>query len=219
MTKKAWLLFVLVVGLGGAVFLSGSNAFKPGVDDVKDPLGRPSALSLEVIHSASEFERITGVLVPKHGTLSQRIQRLNGVADNLDIVVDDAGKLTGKSITVNEGTTKVNDIALPLPGLIASVTGRAVEAAPVVGDLGKSVSGVTTELEAVQTQLNGAFRDLAKLGPRATTIVDLLAQIQAASVKVKPLAPLLAGLSGPLETIYDLPLADGLLDLLLGLTP
>lgn len=233
MTKKAWLVFVLIVGLGGAVFLSVTNSFTPGLEDVKDPLGRPSALSKEVIHSASEFERITGVLVPKHGSLSHRIQRLTTVADDLDVVVDQAGHLPGKSASVNRDTSTVSEVAVPLPGLIQHITRRAVEAGPVVGDLGSSVSGVTTQIDAVGLQLTGAFEDLAALGPRARTIVDVLAQIEAESEKVRRIMPVLNALHfrevlSVLNGIGLLHLLDGtigtlesqpLLDSLLGRVP
>lgn len=218
MTGRVWLLVVLVLGLGGAVSLSAANSFTPGVEDVKDPLGRPSSLAESVIFSASEFERITSDLVPKHGTLSQRIQRLGAVADNLAVVVDDAGTLPGASERVNGDTATVNRVAVGLPGLIRSVTERAVQATPVVGDLGESVAGVTTELENVQTQLDGAFGDLAALGPRADTIVGLLADIQTQSARVRSLGPLLSALAGPLEQVYDLPVISAVLDLLFGRT-
>lgn len=214
MTKKAWLTFVLVAGLGSAVLLSVHNSFKPGVEDVKDPLGRPSALSLEVIHSASEFDRISADLVPKHGTLAQRIRKLDVVTGDLETVVGAAGELPGKAASVNADTTTVSEVAGPLPILITNVTDRAVQAAPVVGNLGRSVDAVTTQLVAIQGQLDGALTDLTALGPRATTIVALLRQIQRESEKIKPLAPILNGLSGPLDTVYDLPLVDQLLGLL-----
>lgn len=208
---KSWLTFVLVVGLGGAVLLSAANSFVPGVQDVKDPLGRPSALSKEVIHSASEFQRITGILVPKHDWLSQKIQKLGTVSDDLSTVVGQAGQLPGAAITVNGDTTTVSKVAVPLPGLIGHITSRAQEAGPVVNDLGASVDGVATQISAVNGQLGGALADLATLGPRARTIVGLLAQIQDESVKVKVAAPLLQGLKGPLALVYGAPVASNLL--------
>lgn len=207
---------MLVIGLGGAVLLSVSNSFKPRLTDVADPLGRPSALAKEVIHSASEFQRITGILVPKHSSLSQRIQRLGTVADDLGTVVNQAGRLPGTSETVNHDTSAVSGVAAPLPGLIDHVTSRARQATPVVGDLGASVTGVTTQIDAVHTQLTGAFTDLAALGPRARTIVALLAQIQAESVKVRPIMPLLQALKGPLSAVENVPLLNNILALLVG---
>lgn len=217
MTKKTWGLFVLVAGLGVAVLLSMSNAFVPAVADIKDPLGRPSALSLEVIHSASEFDRLTSVLVPKHGKLAVRIQTLNTVATDLDILVDNAGDLTGKAKSVNAHTVSVRSTATPLPGLINRVTGRAQEAAPVVGNLGSAVSSVTGQLRAINGGLAGIYGDLSALGPRADTIAHLLADIENESKRVKPLAPVLATLAETLGPVLDGPVGKLLADVLAAL--
>jgi hypothetical protein len=203
MTKKIWLLFVLVVGVGTAVGLAAANAFVPTVADVKDPLGRPSSLSLEVIHSASEFDRLTFILVPKHRDLSGRIQTLTAVAADLDTLVGEAGGLSGKAISVNAFTTSVNSTAGPLPGLIAGVAARAHQAAPVVGNLGTAVSSVAGQLQAINGGLADIYGDLAALGPRATTINNLLAQIQEESQRIRSLGPVLSSLSGLLDPVIN----------------
>lgn len=203
MQKKTWGLFVLIVGLGTAVLLSVSNAFVPTVADVEDPLGRPSALSLEVIHSASEFDRLAGALVPKHGDLSQRIQTLNIVADDLDTLVGKAGGLPQKATSVNAHTRTVRSTAQPLPDLIADVTGRARQANPVVGGLGNAISGVTVHLEAITGGLIGIYSDLAALGPRATTINELLAKIQDESRRVRAFGPALTIVSTTLGPVLQ----------------
>jgi hypothetical protein len=190
MTRKAWTGFVVLVGLGLAVLLCTTNSFAPGLTDLKDPLGRPSALSKEVIHSASEFDRITATLVPKHDDLSQRVTTLTLVSDNLGTLVGDAGGLSTSSTEVNDGTRRVRQVAKPLPPLIASVTSRAVEATPVVGRLGNAVGGVTIQLRAIEGGLGSIYTNLAQLGPRATTISGLLVQIQGDSERVRALGPL-----------------------------
>jgi len=213
MTKKTWGLFVLVVGLGTAVLMSVVNSFAPGVEDVKDPLGRPSALSLEVIHSASEFDRLSAGLTPKHRDLAGRVQTLNTVATSLEGLVGEAGSLSGKAESVNAGTVSVRSSATPLPGLIRKVSGRAREATPVVNDLGSAVSSVTGQLESVNGGLTGIYGDLAALGPRATRIVQLLHQIEEESRRVRALGPLLSTLSGPLGSIFSGNLLTNLLHL------
>lgn len=194
-TKKVWFAIVGAFGGGAAVLLSIANGFVPHTEDLVDPLGRPSELSLQVIHSASEFDRLSATLVPKHGDLGGRIGVLQTVADDLDGIVGKAGDLVPSAQTVNAGTTSVQGVATPLPALIDKVTGRAKEATPVVKGLGDSVGSVASQLATIGGSLNGVRGDLAALGPRADLIVAILKRIEDESARVRPVSPLLALLS------------------------
>jgi hypothetical protein len=188
---------VVVLGGGTCVILSALNGFVPHTADLKDPLGRPSALSLQVIHSASQFDQITAVVLPHQDNLGQRIQVLRTVADDLDGIVGKAGGLPPTATTVNTDTTTVDGIAGQLPPLIARVTGRADQATPVAGSLTTAIGSVATQLQDIHGNLVTVQGDLAALGPRASDIVAILGQIQAESARIKALGPAL-GLLGSL---------------------
>jgi len=191
-TKKAWTLFVVIVGGILVVSLCVWNRFVPGAKDMADPLGTPTNMAESIVHSASEFDRITGILVPKHAELGERMQMMNTMTNNLDHLVNRAAYLGPMAITVNKSTTTVQGVANPLPQLISAVTGRAQQATPAVGVLSAAVASVVTQLQAVGVQLEGIHGNLSALSPKATSIVALLSQIQAESLRLRPVGPLLS---------------------------
>lgn len=200
-TKKAWLGVVLGLGVAPAVLLCAVNGFLPGLDDVVDPLGRPSQLSLEVIDSAGQFDTLTGILVPKHAQLSGDIQTLGPLADDLEGLTDKAGELTGQAKTLNSSTGDVSTIAGPLPDLVANVTGRANQAAPTVAGLSTAVGSVTTQLEAVNDGLITVGGTLSTLGPKATAIAATLANVEEEARHVQELGPVLAVVGPPVNSL------------------
>lgn len=190
-TKKVWFGAVAAVGGGACIAVAALNGFVPGLEDVADPLGRPSELSLEVIHSASEFDRISAGLVPAHLDLGRRAQVLRTLSGDLDGLVGKAGELVPAAGKTNEGTAAVRDIARPLPLLIDRVTGRAREATPEVTNLGAAVGSVTNELENIHDGLGTVQGNLASLGPRAEIIMNVLEDVQEESSRLRPIGPLL----------------------------
>ncbi|EKT77775.1 hypothetical protein WSS_A35913 [Rhodococcus opacus M213] len=205
-TKKAWLGVVLALGVAPAVLLCAVNGFVPGADDVVDPLGRPSQLSLEVINSADQFDTLTSILVPKHAQLSSDIQALNPLANDLEGLTDKAGELAGQAKTLNASTGDVSTIAAPLPDLVANVTGRANQASPTVAGLSTAVGSVTTQLEAINTGLTTIEGTLGTLGPKATAIAATLANVEEEARHVQELGPLLAVVGPPVNSLNLPPL-------------
>lgn len=199
LTKTVWLVAALAAGGAVAVFLAADHSFVPGVEDVKDPLGRPPALSEEVIFSASEFDRISGILVPKHADLAERIAVLNDVSSELATVTDRASRLPGFAASVNDKTGEVVAVSQPLPGLIRGVADQSDEGIAAVGRLDSSVAGVTTELEEVLAAQESIHEDLQALGPTAAAIAEELADIEESSKRLKPVAPVLS--SDLLDTV------------------
>lgn len=200
-TTKTWTAIVVVLGLGIAVILCLINGFFPATRDISDPLGRPSKLSSELIHSAGQFDTLTGILVPKHDQLSGDIQTLGPLADNLAQLTDRAGELSGSASTVNGSTSSVSSIAGPLPDLIASVTGRANQAAPTVGGLTTAVGSVAGELDAMHGGLTTIQSSLAQLGPKASSIAQTLAVVQEEAAHVREFGPLLAVIGPPVNSL------------------
>ncbi|PBC35065.1 hypothetical protein CJ179_49855 [Rhodococcus sp. ACS1] len=205
-TKKAWLGVVLGLGLAPAVLLCAVNGFLPGLDDVVDPLGRPSQLSLEVIDSAGQFDTLTGILVPKHAQLAGDIQALDPLAHDLEGLTTKAGELTGQAKTLNSSTGDVSAIAGPLPGLVANVTDRANQASPTVAGLSTAVGSVTTQLAAINTGLTTIEGTLGTLGPKATAIAATLANVEEEARHVQELGPLLAVVGPPVNSLNLPPL-------------
>ncbi|GAA5117554.1 hypothetical protein [Haloechinothrix salitolerans] len=195
LAKKTWWVVTLVLTGAVAGTIAVTTAFVPGVDDIKDPLGRPSGLAKEVIFSASEFDRLTGILVPKHSELSERIGVLNGVATELAAVVDEAGTLAPVSAQINSDTDDVVNIADPLPRRIGDVTERAEQANATVSALGQSVGSVTYELRRVLAAQKVVYGSLQTLGPRAEEIRKTLQEIEKSSEHVAPFSPLIQLLS------------------------
>jgi methyl-accepting chemotaxis protein len=190
-TKRVWLIGVLVVGAGLSVGVATANSFVPHVEDVKDPLGRPSALAKQVIHSASEFDRISAVLEPKHSDLSNRIAVLNGVSDNLGTLVDRSGKLAPLMTKATSGTSQVITFSGPLPKLIGNVTNRSNQAVSTADQLNSAVGGVTDQLEAIVGQERSIDQNLTTLGPKASKIASTLDEIESTASHVRSVAPIL----------------------------
>lgn len=195
-TKKTWTALVLAGGGGAALALSVLNGFVPGWEDVRDPLGRPSALSLELIDSADRLDTLTSIFVPKHARLAQDMQVLSPVADNLTGLTDTAAALPQHSAAVNSSTAQVSAVAAPLPDLVAAVTGRAEQAGPTVAGLSVAVGSVARQLEAIHQNLSVVQATLGELGPRGATIAATLANIEEEARHVQEFGPLLAVL-GP----------------------
>ncbi|MFC9840785.1 hypothetical protein ACFVKB_44585 [Rhodococcus sp. NPDC127530] len=205
-TKKAWLGVVLGLGLAPAVLLCAVNGFLPGLDDVVDPLGRPSQLSLEVIDSAGQFDTLTSILVPKHARLASDIQALDPLAHDLEGLTTKAGELTGQAKTLNASTGTVSTIASPLPDLVANVTDRANQASPTVAGLSTAVGSVTTQLEAINQGLTTIEGTLGTLGPKATAIAATLANVEEEARHIQELGPLLAVVGPPVNSLNLPPL-------------
>lgn len=200
-TKKAWLGVVLGFGVAPAVLLCAVNGFVPGLDDLVDPLGRPSQLSLEVIDSADQFDTLTAILVPKHAQLAGDIQALGPLADDLEGLTDKAGELSGQAKTLNSSTRDVSVIAGPLPDLVANVTGRADQASPTVAGLSTAVGSVTTQLEAINTGLTTIEGTLGALGPKASAIAATLSNVEEEARHVQAFGPLLAVVGPPVNSL------------------
>ncbi|MEB3371354.1 hypothetical protein [Saccharopolyspora mangrovi] len=211
-TKKTWFASVAALGCGSCVAVAMLNGFVPGLRDIADPLGRPSQLSSEVIHSASELDRLTSELVPAHEDLGQRMQVLNVLAGNLDGLVGKTGELVPAAGGVNAETAAVGDIARPLPSMIDKVTGRARQAAPQVAELGTAVGSVTTQLENIGSGLTTIQGDLQALGPRAKMISGTLGKIESESARLRPVAPVLS-LLRPVTSSDNGSLLPGLLNI------
>ncbi|MCZ4587569.1 hypothetical protein O4328_28440 [Rhodococcus opacus] len=205
-SKKQWVTVVLAVGAAPALILCAVNGFVPGLDDLKDPLGRPSALSQELITSAGQLDELTSIFVPKHAQLSADIQALTPLADDLETLTTKAGELPGKSITVNDSTRDVSTIAGPLPDLIAAVTAHSDQAAPTVGGLSTAVGSVTTQLQGIEQNLGTVQGTLGELGPRGSAIASTLANIEEEARHVQAFGPLLAVIGPPVNSLNLPPL-------------
>lgn len=195
-SRKAWLGVVVVLGIIPALVLCVGYRFVPVFQDLSDPLGRPSNLSLGLVNSAQQFDIITGELVPKHKELSGSIQTLHPVARDLAKLTGEAGKLSDLAITLNTSTAGIARIAGGLPEKIDLLTGRATVASPVVSDLTGSIGGVTTELRSVSEELGTIQTSLSALGPKARGIAATLAHVEEEAAHVREFGPLLA-LLGP----------------------
>ena len=205
-SKKAWSLVVLVLGVVPAVVLCALNGFFPALRDVSDPLGRPSALSLELIDSAGQFDSLSALLLPKHAQLATDIQTLTPLADDLEGLTTKAGELSGLAKTVNASTSSVGATAQPLPDLVASVTARADQASPTVAGLSTAVGSVTTQLEGIHQGLTTVGGSLGELGPKASAIAATLSVIREEAAHVQEFGPLLAVIGPPVNDLNLPPL-------------
>lgn len=204
--KKTWSLVVLVLGVVPAVVLCALNGFFPALRDVSDPLGRPSALSLELIDSAGQFDSLSALLLPKHAQLATDIQTLTPLADDLEGLTTRAGELSGLAKTVNASTSAVGSTAQPLPDLVASVTNRADQASPTVAGLSTAVGSVTTQLEGIHQGLTTVGGSLGELGPKASAIAATLSVIREEAAHVQEFGPLLAVIGPPVNDLNLPPL-------------
>ncbi|MFD7008037.1 hypothetical protein [Rhodococcus jostii] len=205
-SKKRWIAVVVALGLGPALALCILNGFVPGVEDVRDPLGRPATLSQELIVSAGQLDELTAIFVPKHQQLSYDIQALTPLANDLEGLTNKAGELPGQSTSVNSSTRDVSTIAAPLPDLVATVTGRANEASPTVAGLATAVGSVTTQLESIEQNLTTVQGTLGELGPRGSAIAATLANIEEEARHVQEFGPLLAVVGPPVNALNLPPL-------------
>ncbi|WCT06039.1 hypothetical protein [Rhodococcus qingshengii] len=189
---RSWLAVVAVFGLVPAVSLCVLNGFVPQPRDLADPLGRPSALSNELITSAHQLDLITAELAPKHGELADTIGGLGPLSRSLTSLAGEAGALPGHAGAVNWSASNVVGISRPLPGLIDTVVASSRRANPMVGGLAGAIDGVSTELAAVDTQMVSVQTTLRALGPRADNLAATLATIEEEASRVRALGPLLS---------------------------
>ncbi|MCA4997883.1 hypothetical protein HWD35_24500 [Tsukamurella tyrosinosolvens] len=195
-STRTWFGIVAALGLVPALVLCLVYGFVPKWDDLKDPLGRPSSLSTELIHSADQIDQLTAEMAPKHRTLSSTIQRLQPLSESLTALTEKAGQLPGSARTVNNATTGVANIARPLPSLIREVIGDAETSQVAVGSLVGSVDGVANQLQRLDSNLTAVQSTLKGLGSKADRIAATLKTIQEEAARVAIFGPLLATL-GP----------------------
>lgn len=205
-SKKRWIAVVLAVGAGPALILCTFNGFVPGLEDVRDPLGRPATLSQELIGSAGQLDELTAIFVPKHAQLAIDIQALTPLANDLEGLTNKAGELPGHSTSVNSSTKDVSNVAAPLPDLVANVTGHANQASPTVEGLATAVGSVTTQLESIEQNLSTVQGALGELGPRGSAIATTLANIEEEARHVQEFGPLLAVVGPPVNALNLPPL-------------
>jgi hypothetical protein len=194
-TARSWWLVVAVVGGGASVLLAVVFRYVPSTEDLLDPLGRPATLNNSIISSSAALDQVTTVLVPKQAELTRRIGVLTTVAGSLDAVVDQAGTLSPLASVANHKIGHVIDVARPLPGLIARITGRAKEVTGAAHDLGGTVTSLDTGLSTVGDRLVALHVSLGPLGPRADAIAEVLARIERESQRIAPVSPLLGLIS------------------------
>lgn len=203
-TKKDFLSIVLLYGVTPTVLLSVVNGFVPAPNDVSDPLGRPSALSNELIDSAGQFDILTAALLPKHAELASGAQVFVPLSNDLQQLAAKAGDLSGLAAGLDNSGSTVVTIAVPLPDLLNQIADRVDQVSPTVGALSTSVGSVTTQLRSVHHGLLTVQITLAALGPKAATLAATLANIQEEAAHVAEFGPLLA-LLGPLVNDLGLP--------------
>ncbi|MFI6996543.1 hypothetical protein [Nocardia sp. NPDC050175] len=196
-TGRVFLLTVLLVGVVPAVILALVNGFVPAPRDVRDPLGRPSTLSNELIDSAGQFDTLTASLMPKHAQLASGAQAFVPLSSDVQQLTDKAGEFSGLAIGLGKSTSTVVSLAGPLPDLLNHVAGRVDQASPTVAALSTSVGSVTTQLESVHHGLLTIQLTLGTLGTKAATLAATLATIQEEASHVSEFGPLLA-IIGPL---------------------
>jgi hypothetical protein len=192
---RTWWLVVAILGGGASVLLAVVFRYVPSTDDLLDPLGRPSTLNNSIISSSAGLDQVTTVLVPKQAELTRRISVLTTVAGSLDAVVDQAGTLSPLASAANQEIGHVIDVARPLPGLIARITGRANEATGSVHDLDDTVTSLDTGLARVGDRLGALHASLGPLGPRADAIAEVLARVERESQRIAPVSPVLGLIS------------------------
>lgn len=205
-TTKQFVGVVVVLAVIPAVVLCAVNGFVPGLNDVRDPLGRPAALSQELITSAGQLDELSAIFVPKHAQLSTDIQALTPLADDLEKLTVKAGELPGQSASMNASTRQVSIIAATLPDLVATVTDRADQAAPAVAGLTTAIGSVTSQLEAINTNLTTVQGTLGELGPRGATLASTLANIEEEARHVQEFGPLLTVIGPPVNALNLPPL-------------
>jgi hypothetical protein len=194
-TARSWWLVVAVVGGGASVLLAVVFRYVPSTEDLLDPLGRPATLNNSIISSSAALDQVTTVLEPKQAELTRRIGVLTTVAGSLDAVVDQAGTLSPLASAANHKIGHVIDVARPLPGLIARITGIANETTGAAHDLDGTVTSLDTGLSTVGDRLVALHASLGPLGPRADAIAEVLARIERESQRIAPVSPLLGLIS------------------------
>ncbi|TQC49654.1 hypothetical protein EEB14_08470 [Rhodococcus sp. WS4] len=205
-SRTKWAAIVLIVGGGPALVLCVLNGFVPGLDDVRDPLGRPSTLSQELIVSASQLDELTSEIVPKHSQFSEDIQVLIPLADDLEDLTNRSAEMSGQTVSVNASTQNVTTIVAPLPDLVVKITGRAEQTGSTVANLATAVGSVTTQLETINQNLTAVQGTLGELGPRGSAIAASLANIEQEARHVQAFGPLLAVIGPPVNSLNLPPL-------------
>jgi len=205
-TKKTFGIVVVAGCLVPAVALCVVNGFVPAIRDVADPLGRPSQLSADVIGSAHQFDQITARLEPDHADLAHGIQAIFPLADDLEILSNQADGLPERAAGLTTSTTTVIDVAHPLPDLVTAINGRVQQTNPKVGELSTAVGALTEQLVGIRSGLETTRSTLAGIGPKTTQIASVLATIEAESAQVQVFGPVLGAIGPPVNQLNIPPL-------------
>ncbi|MFI6362121.1 hypothetical protein ACIBG0_05160 [Nocardia sp. NPDC050630] len=205
-SKRTFTSVVLAAGAVPALSLCVVNGFLPSFRDVSDPLGRPSALSEQVIDSAQQLDTLTAGLEPKHARLAVDIQALGPLSSELGLLAGRSAELSPLATTLSGDAGKVARIAAPLPDAVAGVTGRAAEAGTAVDGLSTAVGSVTTELQGIHGALATIQSTLRALGPKGAGLASTLAAIQEEAAHVREFGPLLVVVGPPFNSLGIPPL-------------
>lgn len=198
-SRRTFISVVFAAGAVPALALCVANGFLPSFRDVSDPLGRPSALSGQVIDSARQLDARTGQLEPKHARLAVDIQAIRPLFDELGPLAGRAVELSPLSKTLTGDAANVARAGAPLPGAVADVTGRADQAGSTVAGLSTAVGAVTTELRGIHGGLTTIQGTLQALGPKTSGVASSLATIQEEAAHVQEFGPLLAVVGPPVN--------------------
>ena len=190
-TIRTWIISVLAATGLLSVGYSAQHHFVPTSEDIKDPLGRPSALSLELIDSSSRLDALTAEMVPKHAKLAGGMAEMNYIADDLSVLVDDAGQLPVATAGLVTSTGEVVSHARPLPDQLAEVTDNTKAAPSKTKALGRAVDGVTGELRRIDHNLRALSTALEPLQGQTDQIAAVLKKVEAETSRLAPLMALL----------------------------
>ncbi|QHE71367.1 hypothetical protein [Rhodococcus sp. WAY2] len=199
--SRTFAAVVLVLGVAPAIGLCAINGFFPTFRDISDPLGRPSALSVQIIDSAQRLDELTVELEPKHARLAADIQVLGPMSNDLAVLVGRSVELSPLSATLRDNASKVADISAPLPNVVTNVTARSDEAGATVDGLSTAVGSVATELQGIHDGLTTMQLTLLALGPKMSGIASTLATIQEEAAHVREFGPLLAVVGPPFNSL------------------
>nr|WP_271208852.1 hypothetical protein [Rhodococcus wratislaviensis]GLK33207.1 hypothetical protein GCM10017611_00490 [Rhodococcus wratislaviensis] len=203
---RTFAVVVLALGAAPALGLCVVNGFVPTVSDISDPLGRPSALSLQVIDSAEQLDELAAELEPKHARLATDIQVLGPMTNDLAVLAGRSVELSPLTAALTGNASTVAGIAAPLPDVVASVTARSDEAGSTVDGLSTAVGSVGAELQGIHDGLSTMQVTLQALGPKTSGIASTLATIQEEAAHVREFGPFLAVVGPPFNSLGIPPL-------------
>ncbi|GAB6919828.1 hypothetical protein JCM9803A_02780 [Rhodococcus erythropolis] len=205
-SRRVFTVVVLAVGAAPALTLCVANGFFPAFRDINDPLGRPSALSQQVIASAERLDKLAAELEPKHAQLAIDIQALQPLSDDLGVLADRSVELSPLAAALTNNASNISEIAAPLPDGVADITARVDEADSTVTGLVTAVGSVSTELQHIRGGLTTMQSTLQALGPTASGIAETLATIEEEASHVQVFGPLLAVIGPPFNRLGIPPL-------------